>query len=229
MGGKDSAEMEDFEPEAIKKAVAAKEAPAPKAIDILREQRLQNKENRIASKMQPPPPPKPKEVPIELPPPMPSVEEKSAMIDKIQAYREKFPTLKKRNTVSAKSSFEDLADEIHYIEMQLGSKEAGDMSAHLLQTVLVCIEQGTKKFNPLNLKLDGLAAVGVENVSQFQPLLDELYIKYGTNLYIGVEWRLALALGALIMTVNAANQGNTSMKATIEKMNSNVEDKAKDL
>jgi len=82
-----------------------------------------------------PPPPKMKAAP----PPLSSapkkempVEEKSAYIDKITAYREKFTWLKKRNgSLSAKSMDADLLDEMHYIETQLGSKAASDSNLGL--------------------------------------------------------------------------------------------------
>ena len=76
-------------------ATAAKAPAAPKA------------------KFSPPPAPPPikKAVPLDMP-----IEQKSAHVDRILAYREKLTWLKKRNgAISAKSADADLLDELHYI------------------------------------------------------------------------------------------------------------------
>ena len=58
------------------------------------------------------------ETPQELPPP-PSPEELRVMLDKIGAYKERFPNLKSRN--KKLSTPEEIEDELHYIQLQLGS------------------------------------------------------------------------------------------------------------
>ena len=135
---------------------------------------------------------------------------KQLQLDKICNYREKFTKLKKRNNVSGKSSLDDLNDEVHYIEMQLGSADpGGDNPASLL---LVAGMTGAEwvtsnKHNPLNLNLTGLGQTTRENISMFEPLLDEIMIKYGQKLVVSVEMRLALLIGTTVMTVHAANSG----------------------
>jgi hypothetical protein len=59
--------------------------------------------------------------PVEPPPP-PPIEYLRSMIDKINAYKERFPHLKSRNSkLTPKSSYEEIEDELHYIELQLGT------------------------------------------------------------------------------------------------------------
>jgi hypothetical protein len=48
---------------------------------------------------------------------------------------------------------------------------------------------------------------------EFQPIIDELLIKYNTGLYTPPEIRLVLAIGATVVTVNAANQNPEVAKA----------------
>ena len=134
---------------------------------------------------------------------------KQALLDKILQYRERFKSIKKRNNVSIKSSVEELKDEIHYIQSQLGVPERDDNPASLaLIAAMFGLEQLTERhYNPLNLDLGGLGQTTKENIDKFEPLLDELMIKHGKQLALSVEWRLALLLGTTVLTVHSANNG----------------------
>lgn len=67
-------------------------------------------------------------------------------------------------------------------------------------------------------RLNGLGTVAQQNIDQFQPIIDELMIKHNAGVYTSPEWRLALAIGATVMTVNAANQ-NPEMARAVKSMN----------
>ena len=151
------------------------------------------------------------ETPQELPPP-PSPEELRVMLDKIGAYKERFPNLKSRN--KKLSTPEEIEDELHYIQLQLGSStQSGNFGALALCTAMTCLERSTEFYNPLNLDLRGLGAVTKQNMHEFQPIIDELMIKYNTGLYAPPELRLAMAIGATVLTVHAANQTPEVAKA----------------
>jgi len=157
------------------------------------------------------------------PPPPVSVEEKSALLDKLGAYRERFPHLKKRNNVTVKSSADDIEDELHYCEMQLGSRQDNNIGGMILHGSMLAIETVHRDvYNPLGLNLNGLAKVTKDNMAEFQPIVDELVIKYSTGLYMGPEMRLVLAMGALVMTVHGANSGDVRIASALEKMNTGV-------
>jgi hypothetical protein len=150
--------------------------------------------------------------PVAPPPPPPEV--LRAMVDKINAYKERFTNLKSRNKVTFKSTYEEIEDELHYVELQLGSStQSGNFGAAALCTVMTCIERSTEYYNPLNLDLRGLGSVTKQNMHEFQPIIDELLIKYNTGLYTPPEIRLVLAIGATVVTVNAANQNPEVAKA----------------
>ena len=172
------------------------------------------KEERLSkassSSSAPPPPP--------APAPEAPVEDKSKLLDKIQAYKERFPQLKSRNKLTAKCSYDELLDEVHYIEQQLGQSE-GHMGHHVFFMMLSGLEEVTARhYNPLNLNLTGLGRVAKENPAQFTPLLDELFIKYAMNVYVGPEMRLAMATATLIYTVHSANSGNPAVAKAMEAM-----------
>ena len=218
----DPLSMGDLNPNKIAAEVAEKKIKKkaePTEIEVQREQRLQNKEKRMSgpagpsdTKPAPPPPP----API-------SAEEKSALLDKLGAYRERFPHLKKRNNVTVKSSADDIEDELHYCEMQLGSRQDNNIGGMILHGSMLAIETVHRDiYNPLGLNFNGLAKVTKDNMAEFQPIVDELMIKYSTGLYMGPEMRLALAMGALVMTVHGANSGDVRIASALEKMNTGV-------
>ena len=64
-----------------------------------------------------PPAPAAATAPVKLP------VDKSSLLDKIEAYRERFPQLKARNKLTGKSTTEEVQDELHYIEQQVGQRE----------------------------------------------------------------------------------------------------------
>lgn len=180
-----------------------------------------------AAKQKPPKPPPPPKMP---PPPKLTAreqeqlqqeaefEERQACLDKILKYRERFPKLKKRNgALTIKSSLLELADEIHYIEAQLGRDEntAQLRPANLaLIATMHGLEHCTHYYNPLGLNLRGLGETTQASIKQFEPLLDEFMIKHGMEMAASVELRLLLMIGTTVMTVHAANmRGATEIKS----------------
>jgi hypothetical protein len=147
-----------------------------------------------------------------------AMKKKQKLLDKVYQYKEKFKKLKSRNKITGKSSVEEINDEIHYIEEQLGGGGEGGNSL-LFVASMHALEYTTENvFNPLNLKLKGLGAVTSENIDQFTPLLDELVIKYGLAIAMSVEARLAVLVATTVCTVHAANSGNETVAAALSKM-----------
>ena len=212
------AEVIEPQVEARKRGGKAKEVAA-----VMRAETAAKKEERLST----PKPPAPEPAP---PPPEPAVEDKSLLLDKIQAYRERFPQLKSRNKLSGRSTVDELLDELHYLEQQLGQKE-GHMGHTMYLLALSGVEEVTKHYNPLGLNLTGLSQVARENPQEFGPILDELFIKYATNMYMGPEMRLAMATATLVYTVHSANSGNPAMARAMETMSKKVTEpvSAKDL
>ena len=221
----DPLKLAGLDPEVIDVSVAERKRPAKTEKTELAKMRAETaakKEERLAAGPSIAPPP---------PPPEPPVQDKSHLLDKIQAYRERFTNLKSRNKVSAKSSIDEIADELHYMEQQLGQKE-GHMGHHMFILALSGVEElTTKHYNPLGLNLMGLSKVANDNSDQFAPILDELFIKYATNMYVGPEMRLVMATATLVYTVHAANTGNPTVARAMEAMSkpANPPASAKDL
>ena len=207
--------MYELEPASIKEAIEERSMPKMNPLQIQKEERLQKKEERLASKALPPP----TTSFADDRPPEPEVD-KGALVDMIHAYREKFPHLKKRNTISITRSEEELLDEIRYIEKQLATaKSSPDLAGFALVAGMTAVETLTREvWNPLHLDLTGLGTITKNNITEFQPILDELTIKYLGNMYLGPEGRLAMAVGAMVMTVPSANSGDPRVKEALDKM-----------
>ena len=166
----------------------------------------------------------------EAPPPPPEpVKDRSALLDKYGQYRERFPDLKSRNKLSGKSTIEEIEDEIHFYQQQLGTKD-GNLASTVLVAAMAGVEQITEHYwNPLGLQLSGLAKVTKDNQGEFQPILDELMIKYGASMYVSPEMRLCGLVATLMYTVHSANTGDPRTAAAFEKMRTAVKPTPTDL
>lgn len=206
--------MGGLEPEQIEQVVSKKGKKVDSEATMIRAQTAAQKEQRLAHDVKAKAPVSngaPSE-PIEPP------KDRSKLLDKVQAYKEKFPHLKSRNKLTGKSSAEEIEDELHYFESQLGTKD-GSMHVQLFLASLAGLETVAEKhYNPLGLNLNGLHEVARANQAQFAPILDELVIKYGVTMYVSPEVRLLGILGTMIYTVHAANSGDTRTAAALAKM-----------
>jgi hypothetical protein len=215
MSSRDPGMMSDLDPTAIASAIEAKskaKIKPPSELDLKKEERLAQKEQRLAACKT-----AAASGPSVTPGPDPS-----QLLDKINAYKERFQNLKSRNPkISAKSTIEEIEDELHYIELQLGSSKDGSMGTMLFVGTMIGVESFARDiYNPLNLQLNGLGQVAKDNISEFQDIIDELVIKYGAGFYMQPEYRMILAVGALVMTVHSANSGDARVGETLKKMNS---------
>jgi len=224
MASKDPLDLAGLDPANIAKVLDAKNSKGklPTELEVKKEARLELKEQRISKGLSAG---KSGGNQSETPPPAVhfDVVDKSSLLDRLGAYRERFPNLKKRNNVTAKSGVEDILDELHYCEVQLGSKQDGSMGCTLLHGTMVAVESFHRDvWNPMGLRLTGLGQITKDNMSEFEPIVDELMIKYGAGMYMSVEMRLALAIGATVLTVHGANSGDPRIATALEKMNQKV-------
>jgi len=208
--------LAELDPEIIQEKVAESKTKIkpPSDLERAKEERLAQKESRLNG------PPK---LPTQAPPPD-THEEVSSLLDRIAAYRERFPGLKSRNKCGPKSSLDELDDEVHFIELQLGSSKAGgNVGAMLLHASMSGLEVLTRDvYNPLGLNLQGLGNITKQNMAEFEPLVDELMIKYGAGMYMPPEYRLLLSVGAMVVTVHSANSGDPRVGEALQKMNAAV-------
>ena len=169
---RDPLELGGLDPAAIATAIQDKKSGTKKPLSELemqKEARLASKEKRLNGGTPSAGPKAPVSTDRSPPTPPPPEVDKSALLDKLVAYKERFPHLKKRNNVSVKSSADDILDELHYFEMQLGSKQdMGDNKYWILglggpsppfedETEALCLPSPPSLFSPL---LRGLLLLG---------------------------------------------------------------------
>ena len=103
--------LSGLDPERIDEAIQEKKVKPPKPpseIEIAKEQRLLKKEERLAGGGA---------SSSAAPPPADNYAARSKLLDKLGAYRERFPWLKSRNKTV--KNMEEIEDELHYFELQL--------------------------------------------------------------------------------------------------------------
>ena len=213
----DPLSLHELDPSNLQAQVENRKAKPVREVDVEKEKRLSMKEKRLADQAQKAPMQAPMSGSQDT-----AVEEefdKAKVIDKILAYRERFPFLKKRNNISGKSSHSEVADELHYVEMQLGAKQDTSLGSLLFHSTLAGVEHVHYRWNPLGLNLQGLSLIGKDNYNEFEPIVDELMIKYGGAVYLPPELRLCFALGGLMFTVHAANSGDSTMASVLQRVN----------
>lgn len=214
MPDRDPLALNELDPTAIAASIEAKSKgkKQPNELDLKKEERLAQKEQRLNSGKAvaaPGPSVAPMSAPIDPAP----------LLDKIAAYKERFPHLKSRNKITAKCSIEEIEDELHYLELQLGSSKTDTMGTMLFAGTMLGLETFTREvYNPFNLQLNGLGKVAKDNVAEFQDVIDELMIKYGASFHMAPEYRLILSVGALVVTVHSANSGDPRVGETLKRM-----------
>ena len=211
--------LEGLDPMHIEAAVESnKQKPQkpPSELQVKKEERLAQKEARLAGGRDASQATAPPAAEVSL-----TLEEKTKLLDKLSAYKERFPHLKTRNKTI--KTAEDILDELHYVEVQLGSQaKQGGFGTTLLYGSMCGLEYSTGIWNPLNLNLTGLGEVTKQNMADFEPIVDELMIKYGGAAYMPPEYRLVLAVGAMVLTVHTANSGDPALAQAMSKMNATV-------
>ena len=123
--------MGGLEPEQIEQVVSKKGKKVDSEATMIRAQTAAQKEQRLAHGLKAPVSNSAPSEPIEPP------KDRSKLLDKVQAYKEKFPHLKSRNKLTGKSSAEEIEDELHAV---LGGAE----TEHLRLQDLKGLETGGK-------------------------------------------------------------------------------------
>ena len=206
--------MDHLDPLTISEAVEARKQPKqkqPNEVELKKEERLAMKEQRLSSGAQ--------GASGSTEPPQLTPEERTKLLDKLTAYKDRFPHLKTRNKTL--KTADDILDELHYVEVQLGSK-SGSLGVTLFHGTMCALEYSTAVYNPLNLNLAGLGEITKQNMSEFEPIVDELMIKYGSGTYLAPEYRLMFAVGAMVFTVHTANSGDPALAQAMHRVNAVV-------
>lgn len=217
--------LKDLDPRAIAAAVDAKKTKTKplSELDIKKEERLAQKEQRLAAQTSSTKYPSGPAAKVQEAVKEDKQETIQSLLDKLGGYKERFPHLKSRNKVGAKSSVEEIEDEIHYYEVQLGSSNNSRLGMFVFLTGIKLVEEvNEKRWNPFGLKLKGLGNVAESNAEQLTDIIDELSIKYGLGMYMSPEMRLVCTVGAMMHTVHRVNSGDRALAEAMSKVSGNI-------
>lgn len=238
LGGLDSSRIEEVVQEKARAKSQKKQSAPPTAFELEKEARLQQREKRIAAN----------QAyngaccasafdaacsaPASQPSPPDDMKEKQVLLDKIFAYKDRFKHLKSRlRKCDSATPIAELEDEVHFIEAQLSASGAGgSMTSVAFLGLMAGVEYTATNYFDGRLNLTGLSQVAKDNMSEFEPMLDELAIKYGLSGHMPVEARLGISLGMLMLTVHQANTNDPTLNESMRKMRESVDpSKAADL
>lgn len=161
-------------------------------------------------------------------------EVRASLLRKIHAYAKKYPEKLKSIALTpakeAKASIEDLEHLVSDMEHELGKGASAKMLASFHVFALVQLENTSKVWNPLKLRLDNLGTIASANAETIlEPLWEEFAIKHADWFSSKVETRLILATAQLIATthrMNGAQAQQTIHKATSTPANAELLRKA---
>ena len=93
------------------------------------------------------------------------------------------------------SSVEDLRSEYARVSYNIEVDQSVRCSRRILVACVTGIEFLNKRYNPLDVHLDGWSETVMESVSDYDEVFEELYNKYRTNLDVSPEVKLIMMLG----------------------------------
>jgi hypothetical protein len=120
-------------------------------------------------------------------------EEKRRILTKIKRYETR-RGIKIDKSISMYSSLTELRVELELIQKEAKMESAIDYSKRAITMCAVGIEILNKRYDPLDIYLDGWSASVDESIDDYDEILEELYDKYYTSVSAAPEVKLILGL-----------------------------------
>jgi hypothetical protein len=125
------------------------------------------------------------------------------------------------NNLSMETPLEELEFELELIRKEKKQEQALDIGKSLITMFAVGVEMVNKRYDPLDLYLDGWSTSVREDIDSYDETLEELYDKYYEHIDASPEVKL---IGGLLFSAIAYNishkmtsQGNTTLLSKIAK------------
>ena len=141
------------------------------------------------------------------------LKEKFNLLRKLGALQDKGVNLSKHYTMD--SSYDEMKGEYEYIISEKEKKNSMGFQAKVLTTLITGMEFLNNKFDPFDIKLDGLSEQINENIEDYDEIFAELHEKYKSKAKMAPELRLMFQVAGSAMMVHMTN---TMFKSAIPGM-----------
>lgn len=141
------------------------------------------------------------------------LKEKFQILQKLQTLQNKGVSLSKHYTME--SSFDEMKGEYEYICSERERKNSVQFQGKILSTFITGIEFLNSKFDPFDIKLDGLSESIQENMEDYDEIFSELAEKYKSKAKMAPELKLLFQIASAGIMVHMTN---TMFKSSIPGM-----------
>jgi hypothetical protein len=141
-------------------------------------------------------------------------DEKADLLNKLARLAKKGFQVNKRLT--AYSTIQELRTEFKRIMYGIEVDQSVKFSRRMLVACVSGLEFLNKRYNPVDVHLDGWSESVMENLDDYDGVFEELYVKYKTKMQVAPEVKLIMMLGGSAMMFHLTN---SMFKAAVPNMN----------
>ena len=141
-------------------------------------------------------------------------DEKADLLNKLTRLEKKGFSVNKRLNIY--SNIEELRTEYKRIKYSIEVDQSLKFSRRMLIACVTGVEFLNKRYNPLDIQLEGWSESVMENVDDYDGVFEELYNKYKTKIDVAPEVKLIMMLGGSAMMFHLTN---SMFKSAIPNMN----------
>jgi hypothetical protein len=141
-------------------------------------------------------------------------DEKADLLNKLTRLEKKGFNVNKK--LNAYSSISELRTEYKRITYSIEVDSSIKFSRRMLVACVSGLEFLNKRYNPVDVYLDGWSENVVENLDDYDGVFEELYNKYKTKMQVAPEVKLIMMLGGSAMMFHLTN---SMFKAAVPNMN----------
>jgi hypothetical protein len=146
--------------------------------------------------------------------------EKRKILTKLRRY-ELRRGIKLNTAVSIHTPLEDLQLELELVNKELNLDKTIEQGKKLITLLAFGIEAFNKKYDPLDVYLDGWSASVNEDIDSYDEILEELYDKYYTSIDASPEIKLIMGLTMSAIMYNVSHKmlspGNSTFLSKLAK------------
>src|SRR5210317_542097 len=119
-------------------------------------------------------------------------EEKADLLNKLTRLEKKGFTINKK--LSMYSPIDDIRSEVKRITYSIEVDQSVKFSRRMLIACVTGLEFLNKRYNPVDIHLDGWSESVMENVDDYDGVFEELYAKYRTKMQVAPEIKLTMII-----------------------------------